>query len=132
MKLKLTIMMIGAMILFAAINVNAQSQADENVKILRTPDKGVVKLLYAIGSEESLNVTFRTKNGEVSSDKITGDYPKGFLKRYDVNELFHNDFWIEVESPSMTVVYHIVPSKDRKTFSSTLERTIYNHQLAQK
>ena len=124
--------MIAAMILFATISVNAQAQADSNVKILRTPDSGVVKLLYAIESDEPVNVTFLTRQGKVTSDRIKADYPKGFLRRYDVNQIFHNDFWIEVESPGMTVVYHIVPSKDRKTFSSTLEKTIYNHQLAQK
>jgi hypothetical protein len=132
MKLKSMIMMVGAMVLFAAINVNAQSPADSHVKILHTTDAGVVKLLYAMESDEALNVKFITRDGELTSDRIKGDYPKGFLKRYNVKEIFNSDFWIEVESPSMTVVYHIVPSKDGKTFSSELERTTYNHQLAQK
>jgi hypothetical protein len=130
MKLKSMIMMVGAMILFAAINVNAQSQDDSRVKILRTPEAGVIKLLYAINTDETLQVKFSTREGEIASDKIKGGpYPKGFLKKYDVSKINSSDIWIEVSSSNMTVVYRLVPSKDRKAFTPYLEKTIYNHEL---
>lgn len=122
-------MLVGAMVLFAAIQVNAQSEDPSRVKILRTPEAGVIKLLYAATTEETLNIRFLTADGEVSSDKIKGNYPKGFMKRYDVKQLYRNDFWVEVTSPTMTVIYRIEPSKDKKNFTSHLEKTIQNHEL---
>jgi hypothetical protein len=130
MKLKSMIMAVGAMILFAAINVNAQSQDDSRVKIMRTGEPGVIKLLYAINTDEPLQVKFSTREGQIASDEIKGGpYPKGFLKKYDVRKINGNDFWIEVSSSNMTVVYRVVPARDRKTFIPYLEKTIYNHGL---
>jgi hypothetical protein len=130
MKLKSMIMMVGAMILFAAINVNAQSQDDASVKILRTADAGVVKLLYAMNTDEGLTVKFTNRHGEIASDEIKGGpYPKGFIKKYDVRQINSNDFWIEVSSPAITVIYRIVQSKDRKSFTPYLEKTIHNYEV---
>lgn len=125
-------MLVGAMALFTAIQVNAQTQDLSKVKILRTPEAGVIKLLYASNTEETVHIRFLTADGEVSSDQVKGNYPKGFLKRYDVKEISHHNFWIEVASPTTTVVYRIEPSKDKKRFSSVLEKTIQNHALVAK
>jgi hypothetical protein len=129
MKLKSMIMMAGVMVLFAAISVSAQSQDELRVKILRTPEAGVVKLVYGINTEEKLRVRFLTAQGEVASDVIRGSYPKGFMKRYDVREIYNNKFWIEIASDKMTVVYLIVPSKDGKRFTPYLEKTIQNYEM---
>jgi hypothetical protein len=128
MNFKSMIMMVGAMVIFAAINVNAQSQDDSRVKILRTANAGVVKLLYAINTDEPLTVKFSNRNGEIITDRIEGQYPKGFLKHYNVKGISNSDFWIEVASSQMVLTYRIVPSQDGKSFTSHLERTVYNHQ----
>ena len=132
MKVKSMIMLVGAMVLFAAIQVNAQTLNPSRVKILRTPEAGVIKLLYAANTEEPVFIRFLNADGEVSSDKIKGNYPKGFLKRYDVKQLSNSKFWIEVTSPTMTVIYRIEPSRDKKRFSPYLEKTIQNHALVAK
>ncbi|HEY0770477.1 MAG TPA: hypothetical protein VGD31_09075 [Sphingobacteriaceae bacterium] len=129
MKLTSMIMLVGAMVLFAATQVSAQSEDPSRVKILRTPEAGVIKLLYAATTEETLKIRFLTSDGEVSSDKIRGSYPKGFMKRYDVKQLYGNHFWIEVASPTMTVIYRIEPSPDKKKFTPYLEKTVQNHEL---
>lgn len=132
MKLKSMIMMAGVMVLFAAIGVSAQTQDDLRVKILRTPEAGVVKLVYAYNTDENLHVRFVTAQGEVASDVIRGSYPRGFMKKYDVKELYKDKFWIEIASDNMTMIYRIVPSKDGKRFTPYLEKTIQNHELVAK
>jgi hypothetical protein len=132
MKLKSMIMMAGVMVLFAAISVSAQSQDDLRVRILRTPEAGVVKLVYGINTQDKLHVRFLTAQGEVASDVIRGSYPKGFMKRYDVKQIYKDRFWIEIVSDNMTVIYRIVPSQDGKRFTPYLEKTIQNHEMVAK
>ena len=125
-------MLAGVIVMFAAIKATAQPRDESRVKILRTPEAGVLKLVYAIDSKETLTVRFITNDGEVTTDRIKGSYPKGFFKRYDVKQLFNNSFRIELSSPAMTLVYRIVPSNDRKTFTYHLEKSIQNHALVAK
>ncbi|HEY3429200.1 MAG TPA: hypothetical protein VGK39_00905, partial [Cyclobacteriaceae bacterium] len=73
-----------------------------------------------------VSVKFLTEKGIVDQDKIKGSYLSGLSKRYDVARINDQDFWIEVSSAEMTVKYHIVPSKDRKKFTSYLEKVTYN------
>jgi hypothetical protein len=132
MKLK-AIMIAGAMIMFTAMSVSAQLRNDAHVKILRTPEAGVIKLLYGLHSQEPLHIQFSTRSGIVGSDKIKGTYPKGFMKKYDVRQIIENEFWVEIASSNMTTIYRIVPSRDRKSFVSHLERADYRQDfVAQK
>jgi hypothetical protein len=128
MKLK-SIMIAGAMMLFTAMSVTAQLRNDAHVKILRTPEPGVIKLLYGLNSQEPLNVKFSTRSGVVKSDRIKGTYPKGFMKRYDVRQINEKEFWVEIASSNMTTVYRIVPSGDGKSFVSHLERADYRQDF---
>jgi hypothetical protein len=126
-------MIAGAMILFTAMSVSAQLRNDAHVKILGTPEPGVIKLLYGLDSQEPLNVKFSTHSGIVASDRIKGKYPKGFMKRYDVRQISENQFWVEIASSNRTTVYRIVPSRDGKSFISHLERADYRQDfVAQK
>lgn len=122
-------MMAGALIVFASIHASAQSQIASQVKILRTPDPGVIKLLYANESTEALHIRFFDSNGEVGYDRISGKFPNGFLKKYDVRDLQKGAFWIEVTTPGASVVYRVTTSKDGKSFSSFLEKESYQHQI---
>ena len=126
MKLKLLTMMI-AMVAFSAIKVKAQ--ADESrIKVLSTEKPGVLKLVSAIAIEDGATVNFITEEGTLSTDEIKGSYPKGFAKRYDVRRV-DQDFWIEVNTPRLIVTYHIVPSRDGKTFTSNLEKAVHKYDV---
>ena len=126
MKLKLLTMMI-AMVMFSAIKVKAQ--ADESrIKVLKTEKPGVLKLISAIQIEDGATVNFFTAEGTLSTDEIKGSFPKGFAKRYDVRNL-NKDFWIEVITPRLSVTYHIIPSKDGKTFTSNLEQAVHKYDV---
>lgn len=126
MKLKL-MMMVIAMVAFSAINVKAQ--ADESrIKVLNTEKPGVLKLITALQIEDGATVNFLTDEGIVSTDQIKGSFPKGFSKRYDIRKV-HKDFRIEVHTPRLSVTYHIIPSKDGKTFSSSLEKAVHKYDV---
>ena len=126
MKLKLLTMMI-AMVVFSAIKVKAQ--ADESrIKVLNTEKPGVLKLVSAIEIEDGATVNFFNAEGTLSIDEIKGSYPKGFAKRYDVRKV-DKDFWIEVITPRLSVTYHIIPSRDRKTFTSNLEEAVHKYDV---
>ena len=113
----------------AAINVNAQSPDPSHVKIMRTPEVGVIKLLYANETNEPVTVTFSNASGEVQTDRIKGTYAKGFLKRYDVRAIYDKDFRIEISNSHLTVVYHIIPEKNNNNFVAHLEKTIYTDDV---
>jgi hypothetical protein len=129
MKSKIIIVALGLLALLST-RVEAQVSEESRIKILPTSQEGVVKVLYAIETDERLEVRFLDRSGEVTKDVIKGGpYPNGVSKRYDVRNINKNDFWIEVTSPQLSVTYHLIPSKDRKTFVSYLEKATYNHAL---
>jgi hypothetical protein len=127
--MKLT-MLILSLVAFASVRVNAQTYDASNVKILRTPDSGIIKMIYAVETDEPVTVKFYNQSGEVGSDKIKGGpYPTGLLKRYDVRRIFNKDFTMEISTSKMTVVYRIIPSKDQKSFKPVLEKAFYNTDI---
>lgn len=123
-----SILMIAAFAAFGAINVNAQVNEDlSKVKILRTREAGVIKMLYAMKTEEPIQVRFITRDGEFQRDKIRGAFSKGLSRRYDVSGIKDKDFWMEISSASMTVTYKINRSADRTQFEPVLEKSVHNH-----
>jgi hypothetical protein len=129
MKFKVILLTAGLMVtLLATLTVNAQV-TDSKIKILHSENPGVIKLLYAMEVDESLTVRFLNRAGEFCVDQIKGPIRKGFIKRYDTREINGTDYWVEVSSERMSALYHVTPSKDRKTFVSKLEKTTYNHEL---
>lgn len=126
MKLKFMTLMI-AVLAFSAIHLKAQSHDESRIKILPTDKPGILKLVHAISTEEPVTVQFITDQGTVSSDKITGSFPKGVTKRYDFRRISNKDFRMEISTSSLTVTFHIIPSKDRKTFTPYLEKTVHNY-----
>jgi len=123
-----SILLIAAFAVFGAINVNAQINEDlAKVKILRTKDAGVIKMLYAMKTEEPIQVRFITREGEFQRDKIHGQFLKGVSKRYDISSIQDKDFWMEISSSTMTVTYKIKRSSDRSKFEPVLEKSVHNH-----
>lgn len=126
------IRIITGMLAFIAIAIQAQSQHqnDSNIKILPTPQEGVIKIHYAMETTEPLLVRFVTDEGVVSTDKIRGvPYPKGWSKRYDVRKLMGKAFRVEISSPRMAVTYRISPSTNSIGYTAFLEKTEYNQVM---
>ena len=132
--MKIRLIIIGLIAAVAAVgNVYAQDTDPSHVKILPTGDPDVIKLHYAIETNEPLDVKFYNGNDIAGRDRIKGGpYEKGISKRYNVRKINHKDFWVEVASSSMSVTYHVVPSKDGKEFTSFLEKVTYNQALVKK
>jgi hypothetical protein len=128
MKTKLMTLLIVA-IGFVAINANGQAQDESRVKIVTTSTPGIIKLIHAISTDEPVTVKFINDDGIVLSDEITGAFPKGLSKRYDVSELGKKAFRMEVSSTNLVVTYKIVPNKDKK-LTAYLEKAERNYLLA--
>jgi hypothetical protein len=128
MKIKFTLAMI-ALVAFAGVKSFAQAE-ESYVKILPTSVPGVIKVHYALETNEPLTVKFFSDNDVLASDRIKGGpFPNGVSKRYNVRNIQNKDYWVEVGSSRMTVTYHIIPSTDKRTFTPYLEKTIYNNQV---
>lgn len=127
MKLSQTLSAI-AVATMMAFSVNAQVSEGSRVKILPSGDEGVIKLLFAMKTDETVDVKFYADGGMVKSDRITGGpYEKGLMKRYDVSAIDDRDYWVEVTSANIKVTYRVHPNRDRKTFTPHLESVIFTN-----
>lgn len=113
---------------FIAGSVSAQVQEVSRVKILPGPERGIVKVHYANEVTSPLEIKFLTDRGVVGVDRISGTFPNGVSRKYNVKNLT-NDFRIEISSAQLTLTYLIVPSGNWRTFKSYLEKTTYNHDV---
>jgi len=116
------------MVAFSAIKVKAQQPDESRIKFLTTEKPSVLKLVHALPIEDGLTVTFITNEGVISTDEIKGSYPKGLSKRYDVKRI-GKDFWIEVSTPRLSVLYYISPSSDGKTLTANMEKAVHNYDV---
>ena len=121
MKLTSIIFLAGVLAL-SGTKLQAQDLDDQRVKILPTDNKDIIKVLYALETNEPVKVKFLTKEGVVGSDKIKGEFPIGLSKRYDVGEINDQEFWVEISTPLLSMTYRIEPSKDKKNFTPHLEK----------
>ncbi len=132
-KLALTLLAIAVVFsgtLFAQTTESPLPSIVESVKVLPTDKQGIIKVLYALESDSPVAIKFFNQNGQIGSDQVSKDrYEKGFLKWYDVRHIDATDFSVEVSTENATVRYRIIPSKDRKTFESVLEKVSYNEVI---
>jgi hypothetical protein len=128
MKTKLIIAAI-AIVGFFSSQVQAQVGDESKIKIL--PSKaGILKVHYAMEISEPITVKFFNRDGLLTTDVIEGThYEKGLMKRYNVKSISTKDYWVEVSSSKLTVTYRVVPSRDKQTFASYLEKTTYNYPV---
>jgi hypothetical protein len=127
MKTKLVIAAI-AIVGFFSSQVQAQIGDESKIKIL--PSKaGILKVHYAMEISEPITVKFFNRDGILTTDVIEGIYEKGLMKRYNIKKINTKDFWVEVSSAKMTVTHRVVPSRDKQTFASYLEKTTYNYPV---
>lgn len=127
MKTKLIIAALAIVGLFSS-QVQAQV-GDEAARIKILPSKdGILKVHYALEINEPITVKFFDRDGILGTDVISGThYEKGLMKRYNVKNINAKDFWVEVSSSKISVTHRVVPSRDKKSFASHLEKTIYNY-----
>jgi hypothetical protein len=129
MKTSLVMLMI-ATITLSGMKAHAQYQEETRIKILPTKDAGVVKLLYALDTDEELQVRFFDASGEVASDIIPAKhYPKGISKRYNISKIAARDLRMEVSSSKLTVTYRLAPGKTKDRYIPYPEKTVYNHTV---
>jgi hypothetical protein len=127
MKTKLIIAAI-AMLTVLGTQVKAQKVDEANIKVL--PSKsGILKVHYAMAVTDAITVKFFNSGGLISTDKIQGSYANGLMKRYDIKNINNSDYRVEISSPQLSVTYHVVPSKDKQTFSAFLEKSTYNYPV---
>jgi hypothetical protein len=129
MKTKLMTLLIVALG-FVAINASAQEADASRVKILVANQPGVLRLIHAIKVDKPVNVRFSNSDGILLSDEIAGTFPRGVSKKYDVSKLGSRDFQVEISTSEITVTYQIVVSKDKKTMTPRLVKTVHNYAYA--
>jgi hypothetical protein len=130
MKNKLFILAI-ATFAFVGTASYAQSSEESNVKILRTSRPGIIKLHYALAVNEPLSIKFYNETGLVGSDKIHGEFAKGFSKKYNVREIADEAYWVEVSSSRGSTTYRVTP-QGNKAFTTMLENPADNQALVKR
>lgn len=132
-KLALTLLAIAVAFsgtLFAQTAESPLAPITESIKVLPTNKQGIIKVLYALESNETVDIKFYTHDGEIGSDQVTKDsYEKGFLKWYDISHIDAPVFSVEISTENAKVRYRVVRSNDRKTFEPILEKVSYNEVL---
>lgn len=128
MKTKSILLVIGLLVC-ATIIVNAQDHDESRIKVIKTEQPGVIKMIHALDTDEPVVVLFSNADGIVGEDRIKGTFPKGISRRYNMTKFFDKNFRIEIKSEKVDVTYQIVPSKDKKTFTAYLEKVEHHHQL---
>lgn len=127
--MKTKMILFAACVLFASFDINAQAPDLDRVRILQGDKPGIVKILYAIETEAPLFVNIIQDHELLKTDKIKGPFAKGVIRRYDVNEISKQAFEIEIDSERFLLTYKVIPSADRKTFTSYLEKAVYKQPL---
>jgi hypothetical protein len=130
MKTKTIILgvVVAAISTFTISKAKAQAQ-EPAVKIISTIDHDVIKVIYGYDTNEAVEVKFINADGIVKTDKINGKaFSGGFLKKYNVEKMQGGAFWVEVESPELTVTYKMTTAKNGK-WSAQLEKTTYNYPI---
>jgi hypothetical protein len=119
---------IAAISSFTISKANAQAQ-EPAVKIVSSIDPDMIKVIYGYDTNEGVEVKFTNADGLLKTDKIRGkDFKGGFLKKYDVEKMRGNAFWVEVESSEVSVTYKMTEAKNGK-WSAQLEKTTYNYPI---
>jgi hypothetical protein len=107
----------------------ARAQEQPAIKIVPAIEQNVIKVIYGYHSTKFVEVTFSNHEGVINIDRIGGEtFTKGFMKKYNVEKMRGNIFWIQVQSPELSVTYKMTGAKNGKWLPQ-LEKTTYNHQI---
>ncbi len=108
-----------AVLLVAPIIATAQLSTKHSPKVEIMPSQpGILKVLYVNDQEKKVKVKIIGSKGLLFADRITlEDDSKGFVKRYDLNELETGIYWVEISNQNMTVKYQFDYLDDKKVFA---------------
>jgi len=124
-------MVVAVIGIFTISETNAQTADAIGVSVIPTNRHDVIKVIYANGSNEAVELNFLDADGLIKHDKIDAQsFDKGFSKKYKVNRLPADAFWLEVKNPEMSVTYK-VSNQDGKWLAE-VEKTVTNRALASK
>jgi hypothetical protein len=131
MKTK-TILFGVAIAIIASVTLStahAQTLEQPSVKVIPGSTLNTIRVIYGYSTDKAVEVTFFNNDGIIEKDVIKGkNFVDGFIKPYNVELMKGQAFWIEVESPQLTVTYKLVASKNGK-WTPQLEKTTYNYSL---
>jgi hypothetical protein len=130
--MKTNVLIAGMIVVLAAIGAAAQPN-DSTVGILPGAEPGLLKVIYAGGSQDMVLVRFINNDGLLITDRIRAEkFSHGFHKSYDVSRIQADRFWIEVSAGNRTVRYKLelndkgklVPSLEQRDHGRTLVAAI--------
>lgn len=91
------------LVLMAAGTTFAQSAEQSATVKLLPSEEGMVRLLYVGNSESTVTIKFMSGNKVITQDRIKSfKYDKGFVKYYDISEMWKKDITISVEADDVT------------------------------
>ncbi len=93
-------------ILLAFTSATTFAQNNEVVRILPS-EEGMVRLLITEHKNEPVIVKFKKGNQVISKDKIrTANKENGFIKLYDINNLYAGEYQLEVLNAGKITTYN--------------------------
>jgi Flp pilus assembly protein CpaB len=105
---------------------HAQGQDIPAVKVISTDQSDMIKVIYAYNAVSPVKIKFTNAEGLLFEEKLKGKgLERGFMKRYNVEEIKGDIFWVEIESQELSVKFKVTPSKTEK-LSSQLEKVTHN------
>jgi hypothetical protein len=123
-----SIIFAGLLMISGVMTARAQEINEPAVKILPTAKHGIIKVLYAYNSRQSVRVRFFDEDGELLTDKIkANEMDNGFIKKYDVRNIASKVFFVEVSSEAMSFIYKLTASPDGKGLTPVLENASYQY-----
>jgi hypothetical protein len=127
-----SIILAGLLMIFATV-AQAQEINEPAVKILPTSESGILKVIYAYNTGQSVQVKFFTDDGVLFSDAIKAKaFKNGFSKKYDLRNIATNNveskpFFVEVSTETMSVIYRLADSEDGKGLVPVIENATYRY-----
>ncbi|HTH57920.1 MAG TPA: hypothetical protein VL728_17855 [Cyclobacteriaceae bacterium] len=108
----------------------ANAQTQPIVKVLPGNAKDMIKVMYFGKPSGAVTVRFTESDGShILSDKIKSkNIDKGFLKKYKVDRVPGDFFWVEVSDEDTFVRYRVF-ANTMEEWSAQLEKETYNYPV---
>jgi hypothetical protein len=115
-------------LLFSVSSAYAQDQLVQPIaKVLPAKGKDVIKLLVADNPGKSVSVKFYNNEGVFGRDEITGPDASGFMRKYNLNQVFDRHFWMQVETQGAIFTYMI--TKDASGIVAELREATHTYPV---
>lgn len=121
----------GMFFLFGSVCYTAQAQnvGSPEIKVLPGAEMRTLKLLV-VGTDENVEVRFIGPEGEILKDIISErNGLESFVKRYDVRQVGHQEFWMEINTAGLSTTYRIVSGGKSKRLVPMLAKTTHTYPV---